>query len=300
MVKLPLLGLITFGALSLGQEVQPSTPNTNPTKPLLGISEVKFTLEDKTETVLKSISIKQPNKLDGFKAEKGQILRIHFFANQLDQAGTIQAPAKLDLAVMLVNHTGSGTVTYLPFGTSKPGSYRLNLGKKNFPRFIQANPGAYDLTLVLAATEKFGAIRYPLGEINFITPKVEDQLNKIKRYGPRPTIHHQFRKPDPLPHVLIPISFTGLLLIPWGFLIYSWTELGANISEFPLKHLGHTVAALGFFATLVANIALSYYYWLSLTLFPTLAIFVALNGLTVLSGRFALDHVQNRRNMTLQ
>lgn len=60
-------------------------------------------------------------------AEKGQILKLHFFASKVDEAGAIASAAKLDMAAVMMNHTETGTVTYVPFGTSKEGSYRLNL-----------------------------------------------------------------------------------------------------------------------------------------------------------------------------
>ncbi|KAJ9057033.1 hypothetical protein DSO57_1026344 [Entomophthora muscae] len=143
MFKIALIGLTLLSGIAFTQESKDSQESGSAQPKAqtfsLGISDVKISLEDSTESTIKSLSLKQPNKIEkGFLAEKGQILKFHFFVNKQDQAGNIEAAANLDMAALIMNHTETGTVTYAPFASSKKGSYRLNLGKKNFPKFIQA------------------------------------------------------------------------------------------------------------------------------------------------------------------
>jgi len=291
--------LVFAGLSSLisGQGAQMSTDsNLN----LVIFSHLKLSITDSIGEILESHDLIS-NKKEAFSLANGQILRFHFTANKGKagkDSGSLE-PLKLDQAVALFNHTFSGTITYAPFGSSKIGSYRLNLGGKNFPKFVQANPGEYEVTIFASATQDVLPAKFFVGFINFASTAASVSASS-ERYGPRPLIHHTFRHPDPIPSSILSLTFSVIVLTPWLFLIGAWSNLGVNLSALPWSFPGRLLAAFSFLISLGLNIGLSYLYWIEVPLFKTLLYFLPIGLSTIISGCFALNHVQNRRNLTLK
>lgn len=280
---------------AFGQEF----PQISASKKTVVLSGLKLSFADSSGNVLNSHSL-DSNKPETFSVEKGQIIRYHFIANKgSEQDSEDLEVLKLDQAVALFNHTSTSTLTYAPFGTSKIGSYRLNLGNKNFPKFAQTNPGEYEVTVFASATEDLKPVKFSAGFINFVSAEKAKTV-KSQRYGSQPLIHHTFRQPEALPSSFLSLTFSALCLLPWLFLFAAWFNLGANISAFPWNNPGHSLVALGFLVSLSLNIGLAYLYWVELPLFETILYFVPIGISTLVTGRFALGQAQVRRNMTLK
>ncbi|KAI9291126.1 hypothetical protein K502DRAFT_368693 [Neoconidiobolus thromboides FSU 785] len=255
------------------------------------LSNLKVSINDKVGNPVISKKLTYPKPLNSIlTTEEGQSYRISFTAKKKTISNDEEA-IKLNLAVVLFNHTETSKLSYLPFKQSKGANYKLTLGPKKLPNFIKKNPGNYEVTLLLGGVKKVESIKYKVGKVEFKVDKLTEE-NKKYQFEPKPIIEHQFRQPDKIANSTLSYLFSILVLSPWLILLGLWSKLNINIKEFPFNEPTALIYSSSFIVCLSGYLILAYLYWIRLTIFDTLFCFFPLTLATIVFGKFTLSRAQ--------
>ncbi|KAK9768852.1 hypothetical protein K7432_000186 [Basidiobolus ranarum] len=225
-------------------------------------------------------------------------LRVSFNLKQKTSEG--EKPVRAHQAFALFTHiTGAQTVKKLD--STKSGKYKLLLdATKGKAKSFFNTPGEYQLDILLGTFSIPDALKYRIGEVHFdLTPPKETEESEHKAtFGPRPEIHHIFRKAEELPPQWLSSLFTLIVLSPWVWLFISWSSLGVNVSNFPINSPTEMFPAIGFLGSLASTGYLYYRYWTDLNIFDTLWYLLILSLISVITGRKVLRDISKRRSLT--
>ncbi|XP_029636206.1 dolichyl-diphosphooligosaccharide--protein glycosyltransferase subunit 2 [Octopus sinensis] len=112
----------------------------------------------------------------------------------------------------------------------------------------------------------------------------------VNQYSPKPTINHEFKRPEKRPPKLVSFIFTALVVLPIFILFILWGKIGVNISNFPMS-----VSAIGFHVCLASIFGCYSLYWKSLNMFQTLKYVGLLSIPTFLFGNRLLSNIAAQR-----
>merc|ERR1712071_130289 len=113
------------------------------------------------------------------------------------------------------------------------------------------------------------------------------QLDQM--YLPKPEIEHMFRQPETWAPALVSNTFTILVILPLLVFIGLVMKLGVGVSSISLS-----LSAIAFHTSL-GGILLLFGFWLYLNMFQTLKLLFVLAIPTMITGRYMLSHIAEKR-----
>jgi len=114
------------------------------------------------------------------------------------------------------------------------------------------------------------------------------QLDQM--YLPKPEIEHMFRQPETRPPALVSNTFTILVILPLLVFIGLVMKLGVGVSSISLS-----LSAIAFHTSLGGILLLFVGFWLYLNMFQTLKLLFVLAIPTMITGRYMLSHIAEKR-----
>ncbi|ORX93601.1 hypothetical protein K493DRAFT_262233 [Basidiobolus meristosporus CBS 931.73] len=243
-----------------------------------------------------SQSINYPDALSApLTLQPNERLRVSFNLKQKTSEG--EKPFRAHQAFAVFTQVGTQEQLIRKLDSTKSGKYKLLLDTKEKKTTAQKFAGEYHLDIVLGAFSIPDAINYRVGTIQFETEAAQEPQTTQPQlgFGPRPEIHHIFRKPEDLPPTWLSSLFALIVLSPWVWLVISWSSLGVNLSHFPVNAPSEMVPALGFIGTLGSIAYLYYRYWTDLNIFDTLSYLLILSVIGAVTGRKTLRDLAKRR-----
>lgn len=142
------------------------------------------------------------------------------------------------------------------------------------------NSGTFDIELILGDPVMSNPITWNVGKIDVNLGKSEVSTKSTK--GPKPEIHHLFRKAEKRPSTTVSLIFSILTAAPLLLLLVLWFKIGVNVKNF-------SVVSLPFHVGFGSILFLFLSFWLKLDMFTTCAWLIPLGAFTFLSGHKVLS-----------
>ncbi|CAG8498870.1 6399_t:CDS:2, partial [Cetraspora pellucida] len=170
------------------------------------------------------------------------------------------------------------------------GKAKVELDMKSAPNELLSSPGNYSLDLIIGTFSHKDPLKYHIGTLDVDVPVMPSGPSPVV-YGPKPEIHHIFRPDEKLPPIWLSYSFVVIVVMPWLFLIGSWTYIGVNVSLLA-KEPKSALMSLLFLSSILAIEVVFYNYWTHLNIFQTLSLLTVLSIVAFITGQKALSDVQ--------
>jgi len=155
--------------------------------------------------------------------------------------------------------------------------------------------GKYTISLIVGDALLDKSFSWSVGKFNVeISAEVQETVKEpVENFKKLPDIVHQFKTPDDRPPTILALIYTGIVLLPLGWLLLSIVgtvsiKLPASFTEF--------VSAMVFQGTLVAFLVLFALYWLCLSIFQALLGVCFLSIVAILSGNKSLKLLHARKS----
>ena len=210
-----------------------------------------------------------------------------------------ETPVVPHQAFVLLRHTVSAVETMFvasPESGSSSGAHRLTLDISDRAGLHEAaEAGTYEVHLFLGDSTIENGVAWHIGNIDLSPPPAPPKPDEILYSKPLlhesdttlkalPEIHHQFRQPEPRPSAITSRTATVLVILPIAVLFLGLLRVsGGDFGRFGVN--GTTLWAILFFLSLGSLLALTFVYWLRLTMFLYLSYAVVPSIIALLSGR---------------
>lgn len=159
--------------------------------------------------------------------------------------------------------------------------------------------GLFDVALLLGDPSTAGGLLWQLGTVDVVHALLPSGTSDVIR--PRhmhrpaklPEIEHMHRPPEALPPAIIPVVFTGVVLLPLAALLTALMGLRVNVKGFPTGSTA--VWATLFHVGIGAILVLYVIFWLQMNLLEIIPPLLILGPVCVLTGHRTLSAVYNAR-----
>lgn len=246
--------------------------------------------DQSTATKLKKVVF--PNKLDGvLEADTHQKVVIKF---QLRDTTTKEL-LTVHQAFVRLTHKESHQEIFFVAEPDVNDVYKFDLDVASKAKDFLYLSGLYSVNIIIgdAVIENPTVWNLAELELKFGRPSTGKSNSVSDMYLPKPEIQHVFRQPEKRPPALVSNTFTILVITPLVVFVGLVAKLGVGPSTMSLS-----LGDIAFHCSLGGIFTLFVAFWLYLNMFQTLKLLFLLAIPTMITGRYMLSRIAEKRKIS--